>query len=100
MRSLSKIEQKAINATREKLGSEKLPEKPKAELVSKAIDAQDEFVKQDENKLKQALDSQIEKMKMNEQNLSEYQARRVRALAKIMDEVVKEGGQVDSKKDK
>ena len=98
LKSLAKVEQQAINATREKLSGEKLPEKPKVKFSTKGIDVQDEFVKEDEEKIKKIQDREIEKMRMQEENLSEYQARRVRALTKIMNEVIAEGP--DPKKDK
>ena len=91
-RSLTKLEQQAINATRSKLGAEKLPEKPVAKVVSKSIDVQEEFAEADKVKLEmQAKNDEIARLRMDEQNLTEYQQKRVRALTKIMNEVVKDG---------
>ena len=105
MKSTAKIEQKSIKETREKLSKDPPKEiKKKVKTVETGIDSQQDFIKNIEEKLEEEyneklnlkereirrLDVQVQKLEMSEEGLDEYQAQRVRALTKIMQEVIKD----------
>lgn len=95
--------------TKEELSDvrKRIPKKPKT--ADAGIDSQQEFIKNIQTKLEEEyheklsekekeirkLDIQLEKMKMNEYNLDEYQAQRIRALTKVMQEVMKDDATAD-----
>ena len=106
VKDIAKIERKAIKDTKEELSDlpKKFREPEKPQTVDTGIDSQQDFIRNIQEKLEDdykdklsakekqiiRLDVEIEKMKMNEYNLDDYQTQRVRALTKVMQEVMKD----------
>ncbi|CAI2362432.1 unnamed protein product [Moneuplotes crassus] len=97
-RPVPEMAQKSMKETKEKLAKsqkkEAKPKKPKTAEVG--VDSQQDFMRDIEDKLyrKQVevekLNSELRRIKMSDEGLDEYQAQRVRALTKVMQEVIKD----------
>jgi hypothetical protein len=98
-----------MRETKEELSDAPKKTLKKPKTADAGIDSQQEFIKNIQSKLEneylekltekekeiRKLDIQLEKMKMNEYNLDEYQAQRIRALTKVMQEVMKDNSSLD-----